>query len=96
MADVPLPTIDPTTPILAPTVSPAGSISGYSLKKWLAGSKEGFKLLGSAGLGVVTYYITSSSLAPALADSLTVLCTAAAKWAFDLVDFWLSDVDLQK
>jgi hypothetical protein len=75
-------------------ISEAGSIKGYSFKKWLKGTKESAKTLFTAGVAIGTYFIAKAALDPALAAVLTAFVMAFSKWAIDALDFWLSDVKL--
>ena len=74
-----------------PNVSPAGSVSGYSLRVWLARNKGYLKGLVSIAFGLVTTMlpqITNTNLSIAAGSAVTLI----SKLALDAIDFWLSDV----
>lgn len=76
---------------IKPKISPAGSIEGYSLKKWAVKNKETFKLLigGIAGL-----LASSFSDNPIINLAFGAGGAIVTKLAVDAIDFWLTDVKL--
>lgn len=74
--------------------SPQFSFAGYSVKEWLAGTKDTFKMTVAALGGVAAYFV---DVAPAPYNVvLAPVIAAGIKWVLDAVDFWVSDVSLKK
>lgn len=74
--------------------SVAGSVKGYSFKKWLKGTKESFKLVITASIGIGIYYLGVTTLPSGLREVLALFIMAGSKWLMDFIDFYVSDVEL--
>ena len=79
---------------MAKKVSKAGSVEGYSFKKWFKGTKTSFKAVVMAGIAVGAFYLFPETMAESMKAVLSAVYAAAGKWLMDLIDFWLSDIEV--
>ena len=78
-----------------PNVSPPGSFEGYSFREWIRRNVGNLKLLVSAG---GAYALAQAGLIQdaALNGLACAALGVAVKLGLDALDYWLSEVPLEK
>ena len=75
------------------SVSPAGSLKGYSLSAWFIKNKDTFKYL-LMGISAILANMSTNNIAPIWSWSITIASPIVIKLAIDALDFFGSEVKL--
>lgn len=76
-------------------ISPSGSLKGYKFKEFCVRTKGTFKVFLMAVVAVLLFFIPQIRSVE-MSAAVATAGAAFTKWIADLIDFWLTDVEIKK